>query len=78
MIILQEWAGLLSLARQPGESLEQLHVFCLAHVLRRPICIYGSVHKFIQFLLNKILIKHIPNVWGLAFPYIVTILTQQH
>jgi ubiquitin thioesterase ZRANB1 len=37
----EEWAGLLSLASQPGESLEQLHVFCLAHVLRRPICIYG-------------------------------------
>ena len=37
----QEWAGLLSLASQPGESLEQLHVFCLAHVLRRPIIVYG-------------------------------------
>jgi len=37
----QEWAGLLNLARQPGESLEQLHVFCLAHVLRRPVCVYG-------------------------------------
>ena len=39
----QEWAGLLSLASQPGESLEQLHVFCLAHVLRRPIIVYGFV-----------------------------------
>ena len=37
----QEWAGLLSLASQPGESLEQLHVFCLAHVLRRPVIVYG-------------------------------------
>jgi len=37
----EEWAGLLSLASQPGESLEQLHVFCLAHVLRRPVCVYG-------------------------------------
>lgn len=37
----EEWAGLLALASQPGESLEQLHVFCLAHVLRRPICVYG-------------------------------------
>ena len=37
----EEWAGLLSLASQPGESLEQLHVFCLAHVLRRPIIVYG-------------------------------------
>ena len=37
----QEWSGLLSLASQPGESLEQLHVFCLAHVLRRPVIVYG-------------------------------------
>ena len=37
----EDWAGLLSLASQPGASLEQMHVFCLAHVLRRPIIIYG-------------------------------------
>lgn len=37
----EEWSGLLALASQPGASLEQLHIFCLAHVLRRPICIYG-------------------------------------
>merc|ERR1711963_820797 len=37
----EEWAALLALASQPGEALEQLHVFCLAHVLRRPICVYG-------------------------------------
>ena len=41
ILFVQEWAGLLSLASQQGESLEQLHVFCLAHVLRRPIIIYG-------------------------------------
>lgn len=36
-----DWAGLLSLASQPGSALEQLHVFALAHVLRRPIIVYG-------------------------------------
>jgi len=37
----EDWSALLNLASQPGSSLEQLHVFCLAHVLRRPIVIYG-------------------------------------
>lgn len=37
----EDWAGLLSLASQPGSSLEQLHVFALAHILRRPIIVYG-------------------------------------
>ncbi|XP_049863141.1 ubiquitin thioesterase trabid isoform X1 [Schistocerca gregaria] len=37
----EDWAGLLSLASQPGASLEQLHVFALAHILRRPIVVYG-------------------------------------
>ncbi|XP_023339439.1 ubiquitin thioesterase trabid [Eurytemora carolleeae] len=36
-----DWADLLSLAGQPGASLEQTHIFCLAHVLRRPIIVYG-------------------------------------
>ena len=30
-----------SLAGQPGAALEQTHIFCLAHVLRRPIIVYG-------------------------------------
>ena len=30
----QDWAILLSLATQPGASLEQLHIFALAHILR--------------------------------------------
>merc|ERR1719510_2213253 len=37
----EDWSGLLTLASQPGSSLEQLHIFCLAHVLRRPIIVYG-------------------------------------
>lgn len=36
-----DWAKLLSLASQPGSSLEQLHIFALAHILRRPIIVYG-------------------------------------
>ncbi|KAG1684924.1 Ubiquitin thioesterase zranb1-B [Nymphon striatum] len=37
----QDWAISLSLASQPGSSLDQLHIFALAHVLRRPIIVYG-------------------------------------
>jgi len=36
-----DWADLLSLASQPGAALEQTHILCLAHVLRRPIIVYG-------------------------------------
>ncbi|XP_053946233.1 ubiquitin thioesterase trabid [Anastrepha ludens] len=36
-----DWSNLLSLASQPGSSLEQLHIFALAHILRRPIIVYG-------------------------------------
>ena len=36
-----DWAQLLSLASQPGASLEQLHIFVLAHIFRRPIIVYG-------------------------------------
>lgn len=37
----EDWASLVSLAAQPGSALEQMHVFTLAHVLRRPIIVYG-------------------------------------
>lgn len=37
----KDWTVLLSLASQPGASLEQLHIFALAHILRRPIIVYG-------------------------------------
>lgn len=36
-----DWQQLLSLAGQPGASLEQLHIFVLAHIFRRPIIVYG-------------------------------------
>lgn len=37
----EDWESLLSTAAQPGSALEQLHVFALAHILRRPIIVYG-------------------------------------
>lgn len=39
--MLEEWAELICLASQPGAALEQLHIFVLAHILRRPIIVYG-------------------------------------
>lgn len=36
-----DWQQLLLLASQPGASLEQLHIFVLAHIFRRPIIVYG-------------------------------------
>lgn len=36
-----DWQQLLSIASQPGASLEQLHIFVLAHIFRRPIIVYG-------------------------------------
>lgn len=37
----EDWQQLLSIANQPGSSLEQLHIFVLAHIFRRPIIVYG-------------------------------------
>ncbi|XP_058796097.1 ubiquitin thioesterase trabid isoform X2 [Phymastichus coffea] len=37
----EDWENLLATAAQPGSALEQLHVFALAHILRRPIIVYG-------------------------------------
>ncbi|XP_069987549.1 ubiquitin thioesterase trabid [Penaeus vannamei] len=39
--VLEEWAELICLASQPGAALEQLHIFVLAHILRRPVIVYG-------------------------------------
>ncbi|KAJ8715342.1 hypothetical protein PYW07_009824 [Mythimna separata] len=36
-----EWARLCAAATRPGAALHQLHVFALAHVLRRPLLVYG-------------------------------------
>ncbi|XP_050980713.1 ubiquitin thioesterase ZRANB1 [Labeo rohita] len=37
----EDWTFILNLASQPGASLEQTHIFVLAHILRRPIIVYG-------------------------------------
>ncbi len=37
----QDWSVVVALADQTGRALEQMHVFVLAHVLRRPIIVYG-------------------------------------
>ena len=37
----QDWAAVLALADQKCKSLEQIHIFALAHVLRRPVVVYG-------------------------------------
>jgi len=42
----EDWSALVKRATQPGASLQQLHVFALAHVLRRPIIVYGV--KFVK------------------------------
>lgn len=59
---------------QPGASLEQTHIFVLAHILRRPIIVYGVKYyksfrgetlgytrfqgKLIQELFQKLLIYY--------------------
>ncbi|KAK2712748.1 hypothetical protein QYM36_011443 [Artemia franciscana] len=37
-----EWADLVSRARRPGAPLDQLHIWALSHILRRPIIVYGA------------------------------------
>ena len=32
---------MVALADQKGKSLEQIHIFALAHILRRPVIVYG-------------------------------------
>ena len=49
----QDWASILSLAGQPGTSLEQTHVFALAHILRRPVIIYGV--KYVKSFRGEVL-----------------------
>lgn len=41
-----DWSTLLSLANQPGSSLEQIHILALSHIMRRPIIVYGV--KFVK------------------------------
>lgn len=36
-----DWSAILALADQKGKSLEQAHIFTLAHILKRPVVVYG-------------------------------------
>ncbi|KAI3385342.1 hypothetical protein SNEBB_009597 [Seison nebaliae] len=40
----KEWKAMLRMGRENGSALDQVHVFVLAHVLRRPIIIYSVKH----------------------------------
>ncbi|CAI2738880.1 unnamed protein product [Dicrocoelium dendriticum] len=37
----RDWDNVLAAANQPGGALEQIHIFALSHILRRPILVYG-------------------------------------
>ena len=43
-----DWSNIVGLAATAGNSLEQAHVFALAHILRRPIIIYAV--KYVKSL----------------------------
>lgn len=67
----RDWAVLLSLASQPGASLEQTHIFALAHILRRPIIVYGV--KYVKSFrgetlgLAKFQGVYLPLLWERSF-----------
>lgn len=72
--VLEEWAELICLASQPGAALEQLHIFVLAHILRRPIVVYGvkCVKSFRGEDLGYARFEGLCNfVWG---PFVVCLL----
>ena len=43
-----DWSNIVGLAASAGKSLEQMHVFALAHILRRPVIIYAV--KYVKSL----------------------------
>ena len=67
----QDWNNVLSLANQPGASLEQAHIFALCHIFRRPIIVY-SVKYVKSFRGENIGYTHfegvyLPLVWEPSF-----------
>jgi len=66
-----DWAKLLSIASKPGSSLEQLHIFALSHILRRPIIVYGV--KYVKSFRGETLGYaryegvYLPFLWEPAF-----------
>lgn len=57
-----DWTTLLSLANQPGSSLEQIHIFALSHIMRR-------VGISILFVLFTFIISHcqLSHLWKSFF-----------
>jgi ubiquitin thioesterase ZRANB1 len=49
----REWATAIQSAAQPGASLDQIHIFVLAHIFRRPIIVYGV--KYIKSFRGEVL-----------------------
>ncbi|RDD41971.1 Ubiquitin thioesterase zranb1-B [Trichoplax sp. H2] len=37
----KDWSNIIDSARKKGAPLEQIHIFVLAHIMRRPIIVYG-------------------------------------
>ncbi|XP_015594248.1 ubiquitin thioesterase trabid isoform X2 [Cephus cinctus] len=67
----EDWESLLATAAQPGSALEQLHVFALAHILRRPIIVYGV--KYVKSFRGEDIGYarfegvYLPLLWELSF-----------
>lgn len=65
------WKKIVKLAEQPGSSLEQSHIFGLAHVLRRPIIVYGVkyVHNYTGEPLDFARFEgiYLPLLWDQSF-----------
>lgn len=67
----QDWNNIISLANQPGASLEQAHIFALCHIFRRPIIIY-SIKYVKSFRGENIGFTHfegvyLPLIWEANF-----------
>ncbi|XP_002159244.2 ubiquitin thioesterase ZRANB1 [Hydra vulgaris] len=66
-----DWANLVGLSAMAGSSLEQTHVFALAHILRRPIIIYGV--KYVKSMrgesidLARFEGVYLPLLWDVDF-----------
>lgn len=70
----QDWANVIALANAPGSSLEQAHIFALAHIFRRPVIVYGV--KYVKSFRGEDLIGYshfegvyLPLLWDPAFCY---------
>lgn len=46
-----DWTTLLSLANQPGSSLEQIHIFALSHIMRRVCSLLVQINILLSLLI---------------------------